>query len=120
MLVEDFYKGFIKKNATQKELIFASRISIFAITIIALSIATDSNSSILMLVAHAWSGLGASLGPVILFSLYSTKITKNAAISGIVSGGFGSIFFAFIPLFSYELLPAFVLSCLAIYLISKK
>ncbi len=119
LLVEDFYKGFIKKNATQKQLILASRVSIAIITIIALCIATDSNSSILMLVAHAWSGLGASLGPVILFSLYSTKITKNAAIAGIVSGGFGSIFFVFIPVFSYELLPAFILSCLTIWLVSK-
>jgi sodium/proline symporter len=119
LIVEDFYKGFIKKDATQKQLILASRISIAIVTIIALSIATDSNSSILMLVAHAWSGLGASLGPIVLFALYSKNVTKNAAIGGVLSGGLGSIFFVFVPIFPYELLPAFMLSVATIVFIKK-
>ncbi len=118
LLVEDFYKGFIKKNATQKELIFASRIGIAIVIIIALVIASDSNSSIFGLVSHAWAGLGASLGPIILFALYSNKVTKNAAIGGVISGGLGVIFFAFVPILSYELLPAFLLSVITIILIS--
>lgn len=120
LLVEDFYKKYFRKNATQKEYIMASRLSILLVIAISLVIANDKNNSILWLVAHAWAGLGASLGPVILFSLYSKTISKNAAIAGIISGGLSSIFFANYKIFPYELLPAFIISCSVIFIIKKR
>ncbi|MFW5855724.1 MAG: sodium/proline symporter PutP [Bacillota bacterium] len=118
-LAEDFYKGFIKPDAGETELLWFGRIAVIIITIIALILAL-SGGSILDIVSYAWAGLGAAFGPTILFSLFWKKTSKNAAIAGIVTGGVVVViwknFLAFTGL--YEIIPAFFLSALVIYLIS--
>ena len=74
-------------------------------------------------VLFAWSGLGASFGPVILFTLYSKKITRNGAISGMVTGFLTTIVWKITGLSEtiiYELVPAFLLSSLVIWEVSKR
>ena len=74
-------------------------------------------------VLFAWSGLGASFGPVILFTLYSKKITRNGAISGMVTGFLTTIVWKTTGLSEtiiYELVPAFLLSSLVIWEVSKR
>ena len=120
-LAEDFYKRFFRKDAEDKELLIATRISVAIITIIAVLVATDENLTILGLVAHAWAGLGASIGPIIIMSLFWKKTTKLGAIAGVISGGLGAIFFSIYftdSIFSYELFPAFVLSLICIVIFS--
>lgn len=119
-LAEDFYKRFFRKNSNDKELLLATRISVAIITIISVLIATDENLTILGLVAHAWAGLGAAIGPIIIMSLFWKKTTKLGAIAGVISGGLGSIFFSFCftNIFSYELFPAFILSLISIIIFS--
>lgn len=119
-LAEDFYKRFFRKNAADKELLLVTRISVVIVTIISVLIATNENLTILGLVAHAWAGLGAAIGPVIIMSLFWKKTTKLGAIAGVISGGLGSIFFSlyFTNIFSYELFPAFVLSLFSIVIFS--
>ena len=88
-LTEDMYHKFARPNASQKELIWTSRLTVILIAIIAISIAYNPKSSVLVLVSHAWAGLGASFGPVILYSLYWKRMTYKGAIAGIVSGAAG-------------------------------
>jgi len=118
-LAEDFYKSFFRPEASQKELLWISRIAVLLITVIALYYAL-SGGTILDIVSYAWAGLGASFGPAILFSLFWKKATRNGVLGGIITGGLVVIiwknFFAYTGL--YEIIPGFFLSALVIYIIS--
>ena len=82
----------------------------------------EPDSKILDVVSYAWAGLGASLGPVVLFSLYYKKMTEISAILSIFFGG--SLVLVW-DLFSggifslYSLVPGFILSSLSIILLSN-
>ncbi len=117
-LSQDFYKRFLRKNAKNKEMLLVTRLFLVLVAIFAGIIALDENSSILSLVARAWAGLGASIGPIIIFSLFWKKTTKSAAICGVITGASGALIFSKMPYFSYEILPAFLLSCLVIFIVS--
>jgi len=117
-LSEDFYRRFIRKNAANREMLFITRIWVVVVALVAMLIATDETSSVLGLVARAWAGLGASIGPIILFSLFWEKVTKPAAIVGVISGTVGAIVFSKMNFISYEILPAFALSSFLIYIVS--
>lgn len=129
-LTQDFYRSYLRRNAHQRELVWMSRLAVLLIAGIALFLAGDEHNSILGLVARAWAGSGAAFGPLILFSLFSSKTTGNAAVTGILVGGLTVIFW---PLFQehildgvvfgyheplYEIIPGFILSALSIYLVS--
>nr|NGX35816.1 Osmoregulated proline transporter OpuE [Candidatus Anoxychlamydiales bacterium] len=75
-LAEDFYKALFKKQATHKQTLIASRVSVIIVAIIAYIIAYFKIATIYKLVLYAWSGLGASFGPLLLISLYYKKLTR--------------------------------------------
>lgn len=118
-LTEDFYKAFFRREASDKELLMVSRGSVVLITLIALYFAM-TGGTILEIVSYAWAGLGASFGPAVLFSLYWKKTSKYGALSGIIIGGATVIIwhnlFAFTGL--YEIIPGFLFSSLAIFIVS--
>jgi len=80
-------------------------------------------SPIYSLVLYAWSGLGASFGPLLLLSLYSKKINKYGAWSGILSGGLIAgiwpIFNKLLNLNVPSLVPGFFISFFLILLVSR-
>ncbi len=84
---EDIYRALLKKNASQKELVWVSRISVLVIALIAFLIGLDPESSVLDLVAYAWAGFGSAFGPVVILSLYWKRFTEKGAIAGIIAGG---------------------------------
>lgn len=70
----------------------------------------------------AWSGLGASFGPVILFTLYSKKVTREGAIAGMLTGFTTTLIWKTTGLSDsmiYELVPAFLLASLAVWGVSR-
>ena len=87
-------------------------------------IAIDENSVIFQVVSFAWAGFGATFGPLMLFSLFWKRTTRTGAIAGMVSGG--TMVFVWKLLIKpiggvfgiYELLPAFIVSCIAIVVTS--
>jgi len=83
---EDIYRGFIKPDASQSELVWLSRGSVIAIALIAAILGMDQDSTILDLVAYAWGGFGAAFGPVILLSLFWSGMSRNGAIAGLITG----------------------------------
>ena len=117
-LSEDVYHRFFRKKAKDKEMLLVTKLFVVLIAAISAFIASGQNSSVLQLVARAWAGLGASIGPVIIFALFWKKTTKLGAIAGVVSGACGSVFFSHYKLFSYEIFPAFLLSCIMIFIVS--
>jgi len=122
VLTQDIYHAVIRKNASQKELVWVGRATVIIIALIALCLSTDKDSSVLKLVAYAWAGFGAAFGPLIILSLYRADITKVGAISGMVIGTLTVIIWKQFEggLFDlYELLPGFVFAFFAIILGSK-
>jgi sodium/proline symporter len=121
---QDFYGSLFRPQAGAGELLWAGRLSVLAIALLAFFIALDPGSTVLGLVAWAWAGFGAAFGPAIILALYDRRTTRNGALAGIIVGGLtvilwkqgaplGGIFAL------YELVPGFVLSMLAIVIVSR-
>ena len=122
-LTEDFYKTFLRRNASQKELVLIGRLSVLVVSLVAIALAFDRSSSILDLVSNAWAGFGAAFGPLILFSLYRRNMSRSAAIAGMVTGALVVLFWLYAPIsidgnslssIMYEMVPGFIASTLAI------
>ncbi len=125
-LTEDFYKRFLRKNASSSELLLVSRIGILIVAIFSFFIAFGKFSTIYGLVLYAWSGLGSAFGPLLILSLYSMKINRFGAWAGILVGGIVSATWPFINkevLFTSmnipPLVPGFFLSFVMILIVSK-
>lgn len=126
-LTEDFYKIYLNRNASQKELVLVGRISVMLVAILAIYLAYDRDSSILDLVSNAWAGFGAAFGPLVLLSLYWKRMNLQGAISGMVVGAATVLFWIYAPItingqtlsaLLYEIVPGFVLSTIAIVVVS--
>ncbi len=116
-ITEDFYKGFLKPKATQKELVWVGRSMVLLVAIIAIVMAWDENSSVLKLVANAWAGFGAAFGPVIIFSVFWQRMTATGAFFGMATGALTVIvWISWKPFALYEIVPGFIIASLAIVL----
>ena len=120
-LTEDFYKYIVKREKTQKEMIWVGRLCVIVIFLIASVLAMNPSSKVLELVSYAWAGFGGVFSPVILFTLYkkdlhwktvlvSMMIATVTVITWKVSGLSNTI---------YEMVPAFVINSVSIYLLEK-
>lgn len=117
----DFYKALLRKNAGDRELIWVSRLTVILVSVVACLLALNPESSVLDLVAYAWAGFGAAFGPTVLLSLFWKRMTRLGALAGIVSGGLMVLVWkqlegGFFDL--YEIVPGFVVSLVAIVLVS--
>jgi len=120
--VEDIYKVLSKKEISDKAQVWMGRIVVLVVALIAYVLAMDSSSSVLGLVSYAWAGLGATFGPAVLFSLYYKKATYKGTLYGILLGGLTVIIwknFLSGGIFDlYEIVPAFLVSSIVIWLVS--
>ncbi|MBO8157220.1 MAG: sodium/proline symporter PutP [Bacillaceae bacterium] len=120
-VAEDFYKGLIRKDATDKELVVVARVSVLVIALIAIFMAYDPNSSVFGLVSYAWAGFGAAFGPIVILSLFWKGITRNGAIAGMIVGAVTVVVWHNLSggLFDlYEIFPGFVLNFIVAVLVS--
>jgi sodium/proline symporter len=120
----NIFKGILHKNASDKTVMLVSRITLLVVAAVGIVIALDENSVIFKVVSFAWAGFGATFGPIMLFSLFWKRTNRAGAIAGMLGGG-GMVFFwklVIRPLGGalniYELLPAFVFSCIMIVVFS--
>jgi sodium/proline symporter len=121
---KNIFQGVAKKNATDKQVMTVSRITLLVIALIAAVIALDEDSVIFNIVSFAWAGFGATFGPLMLLSLFWKRINRWGAIAGMV-GGAGMVFLWKLVISQlggvfaiYELLPAFLFSGLCIVVVS--
>lgn len=109
---------------SEKGKVAAARITVIVISLISMFIARDSNSSVFGIVSFAWAGFGASFGPLMLFSLFWRRTTRQGAITGMLTGGVMVFVWKYLvrPMGGlwdiYELLPAFLLSSAVILIVS--
>ena len=110
-ITEDFYKGFLRKNAPQSELVWVGRLMVLAIAVISILIASDPESKVLGLVSYAWAGFGAAFGPVVILSvtvvLWAEFVKKPALAAG--QNGWTTV---------YEIVPGFIACALVAVLVS--
>jgi SSS family solute:Na+ symporter/sodium/proline symporter len=126
-LTEDFYKIFIRRDASDKELVFVGRISVALVALCAIYLAYDRDSSILDLVSNAWAGFGAAFGPLVLFSLLWKRMNFAGALAGMLVGAGTVLVWIYAPItvggqslssLIYEIVPGFILSSIAIVVVS--
>ncbi|MCH5335924.1 MAG: sodium/proline symporter PutP [Campylobacter sp.] len=120
-LAEDFYKRIFNKNASSELVMKLGRIGVLLVAVIAFFISTDKNSSVLSIVAYAWAGFGASFGSVMIFSLFWKRMTRIAAIAGMITGAVVVVVYAnFLKQFLdiYEIIPGFLAASLVIIIVS--
>ena len=122
-LTEDFYGLFVRRGASQKELVLVGRLAVLAVALAAIGLAYNPDNNVLGLVANAWAGFGAAFGPLIILSLTWKRMTRNGALAGMITGAAVVLFWIFAPVLPsgaalttvlYEMVPGFILSALAI------
>jgi sodium/proline symporter len=123
-LAKNIFQGICKKDATDKQVMWISRITLLVLALIGIVIALDENSVIFQIVSFAWAGFGATFGPLMLFSLFWKRTNRAGAVAGMI-GGAGMVFLWKLVISKlggvfaiYELLPAFIFSSLCIVAVS--
>ena len=121
---QNIIKGLFIKNLSEKKAMIIARLSVVIISVIAVFIAWNPNSSVFKIVSFAWAGFGAAFGPLMLCALFWKRTNKLGALAGMISGGIMVFVWKFIVrpmggiLDIYELLPAFIVSLVAIIVVS--
>ncbi|OLO09903.1 sodium/proline symporter [Chromohalobacter japonicus] len=121
VIADDIYKAVFRQQASQKELVMVGRITVLAVSSVAVMLALNPDSSVLGLVSYAWAGFGAAFGPTLIASLFWPRMNQWGALAGVVVGGLTVIAWAQLNggIFDlYEILPAFILSALAIVIVT--
>lgn len=113
-LTEDFYRGFVRPQAGERELVWVGRATVLAVALLAIVIARDPDSRVLGLVSYAWAGFGAAFGPVVLFSLFWKRMTRGGALAGIVVGAATVILWKQTGNALYEIVPGFLAASVAV------
>ncbi|WP_254275237.1 sodium/proline symporter PutP [Halomonas sp. 3H] len=126
-LTEDFYRLFLRKEASEKETVAVGRVCVVLVGLVAAVIASDENSQVLGLVSNAWAGFGAAFGPLIILSLMWPRTNGAGAIAGMVVGaatvmiwislGWNGSFMGGPGV--YEIIPGFIAAMIAIVVVSS-
>ncbi len=119
-LVQDFFRVKLSQKASMK----AARFTVVGIAVVGILLAWNPDSSVFRIVSFAWAGFGASFGPVMILSLFWKRMNRAGALAGMVVGAAMVLIWKFLiaPMGGafaiYELLPAFLLSLIAIVAVS--
>lgn len=126
-LANDLYATLFNRQASQSHLVFAGRLAVVLVAIVAIVLAFDRSSSILTLVSNAWAGFGAAFGPLVILSLFKANMSRAAAITGMISGAVTVLIWVYSPVtvngqslssIIYEIVPGFVVSFISIMVVS--
>ncbi len=122
-MAHDVYAKIFNRKADPKAIVRISRATVLILGIGSCLMALGETHVIFWFVLFAWSGLGASFGPLMLWTLYSKKVTREGAIAGMTTGFLVTLIWKITGLSEsviYELPPAFLLSALAIWLFNRR
>lgn len=127
----DIYKPLFRKNASDKEIMWVSRLTVVVVAVIAFFIASSKGSgaqAIMSLVDNAWGGFGSAFGPVIILSLYWKRLTYKGAVAGVIGGALIDVLWMYLTPGTalagiYEIIPGFIggmILCIVVSLVDKK
>ena len=121
---EDLVKEVFGVKLSSKTTMWVARVTVIAISVIAVFLARDPNSSVFTIVSFAWAGFGATFAPAMLTALFWKRTTKWGVLAGMVSGGAVVFIWKYLlkPMGGvwgiYELLPAFIVALVFIVVVS--
>ena len=121
---QDLMQDFAGIKMTAKQSLTVARITVAGIAVVAAFLAWNPDSSVFRIVSFAWAGFGASFGPVMLFSLFWKRTNKQGALAGMIAGAVMVFVWKYLiaPMGGawaiYELLPAFLVGCAVIVVVS--
>lgn len=118
VMAEDIYKKLINKDASSKQIMKASRVSVLIIAGTALAIALNTKQTIFELVNYCWVGLGCAFGPIVILCLYSKTINKHGALVGMLVGGSIGALWNFLGFEISAMIPGFASGMAVTYLVS--
>ncbi|MGB3472603.1 MAG: sodium/proline symporter PutP [Erythrobacter sp.] len=126
-LTEDFYRVFVRRDASEREAVNVGRLCVALVALAAIALASSPDSQVLGLVANAWAGFGAAFGPLIFLALTWRGMTGAGALAGLTTGalvvglwialGWNESLLGGEGL--YEIVPGFISAFVAIVLVSK-
>lgn len=126
---EDLIQGVFGIRLSKRAAMLAARLTVVAVSVLAVIIARDPDSSVFNIVSFSWAGFGATFAPVMLLALFWKRATKPGAVAGMLTGGAMVFIWKYLlkPIGGvwgiYELLPAFLLALIVnvtVSLASKK
>ncbi|WP_104400920.1 sodium/proline symporter PutP [Vibrio penaeicida] len=120
-LAEDFYKQVFNNEASPEQVVTVGRIAVILLSLVALFLAMNPDSSVLGLVSYAWAGFGAAFGPAIVLSLFWVGMNRNGALAGILVGGITIVVWKQLSggwFDVYEIVPGIILSTISIVAVS--
>jgi len=123
-VVQDVLIKVFKVRVGERGGVTLSRIVVFLVVVAAAAKSLASDKSVYITVSDAWYGLGAGIGPAVIFALWAPWARRWGIIAGILTGLFVVFTWNHWPVVSamHEkppvLLPAFGLACLAITVVS--
>ena len=114
----DIYKPIIRKDASEKEVLWVGRMVVLIVAVIAYFIASskaEGAQAIMNLVENAWAGFGSAFGPTIILSLFWRRFTYKGAVAGVTAGAACDVLWlAFMSGTGiYEIIPGFIASFVA-------
>ena len=121
---KDIVSGFLNRKMNAKGEMLIARLTLGIIAAIGIVLAWNPNNSVFRIVSFAWAGFGAAFGPAVLLSLYWRRSNRQGTLCGMAAGGAMVFVWKFLvrPLGGgfdiYELLPAFLISCLVNVIVS--
>jgi len=127
-LTRDVYATFVNGKASESQQVLVGRLCVIVVALAAIALALGENKTILSLVSNAWAGFGAAFGPLVIISLLWDKMTKNAALAGMITGTLTVLIWIFVPIneqgdtlsaIIYEIIPGFIVSSAVIVIVSK-
>lgn len=118
-LTEDIYKKIFHHNASEKQLLWVSRVSILIIALISFILAAQKNATVMGLVSYAWSGLASSFSPVITAALYSKSVNKWGVFASMLTGAIVAGLWPLTHSPILSLIPGTIASTIALFGISK-
>lgn len=120
-IASDLLKSITKKEYTSKQNVTISRITMILLGVLSTGLALMNLKAVFDLVLYAWAGLAASFGPLLIFSLYSNKVTRQGAFWGMITGSVVTIVWinASLSSYIYEIIPGMLSAAIVIYFVSK-
>ena len=120
-LTEDFYRHIVKREKTNKEMIWLGRWCVMVIFVIASYLSMNPDSKVLEMVSYAWAGFGGVFSPVILFTLYKKDLSWKSVLVSMAIATATVIIWKETGLGKtiYEIVPSFIVNCICIYLFEK-